>query len=222
MNNKLVFDYARDALIYLIDKYNIKEIYLPYYLCDVIRHSVVKAGSKPLFYHIDDNFMPTEDFPCESFIVYPNYFGICSHNVDMLVQRYPRLIVDNAHAFYSEPKGFASFNCSRKFLDKDEGAFLWIGDGENTYKPDLRRKAVFDSLHLEYGSRNNLNISIKDDDIPFCYPYLAKSIEEADNLVKVLNNHGKIIYRYWRNLPASFNEYKFYSRLVPIPLVTHG
>ena len=104
------FKYARDALKYLIEKFSIEEIYIPYYLCDVIRHSVVEIGSKPLFYHINDELMPAQEFPTEAFILYPNYFGICDNNVKIMVEKYPKLIVDNAHAYYAKPKGFASFD----------------------------------------------------------------------------------------------------------------
>lgn len=65
---------------------------------------------------------------------------------------------------------------------------------------------------------NVLKIDISKDTIPFCYPYLAPSIEIADNLVDQLTKQGKTIYRYWNTLPKSYNEYKFYIRLVPIPL----
>ena len=67
-------------------------------------------------------------------------------------------------------------------------------------------------------SDNELNIDVSDSCIPFCYPYLAPSVEIADKLVEKLTADGKTIYRYWNNLPKSYNEYKFYSRLVPIPL----
>ncbi len=215
----LKFNFAREALIYLINKYEIKEIFIPYYLCDVIRHSVFTTKCKPLFYHIDDNFMPSINFLEDSYIVYPNYFGICSKNVDKLIKKYPKLIVDNAHAFYAQPQGFATFNSSRKFLTQNEGAFLWIGNGENCYEIDIKRRKTFDELHKLYKNSNGQEISIKKDDVPFCYPYLAKTEKEADDLVKELNKRGKIIYRYWNCLPKSYNEYKFYSKLVPIPLV---
>ena len=52
---------------------------------------------------------------------------------------------------------------------------------------------------------------------PFCYPYLAENETEADSLVKDLSKE-MIIYRYWNSLPKAYNEYKFYSRLVPIPI----
>ena len=65
---------------------------------------------------------------------------------------------------------------------------------------------------------NQLKIDIQQNTVPFCYPYLAPTIELADKLVEKLTKDGKTIYRYWNNLPKTYNEYKFYSRLVPIPL----
>ena len=123
---ELKFDLARNSLRYVIKKFEIKEIYIPYYLCDVIRHSVIEENCKPIFYHIDDNFYPTEIFPKESWVLYPNYFGICNNNVNQLEKIYQNLIVDNAHAFYLYPQGFACFNSERKFRDVKDGSSLWI------------------------------------------------------------------------------------------------
>lgn len=218
----LKFNYAREALVYLVNKYQIKEIYIPYYLCDVIRHSLFEVGCKALFYHIDDNFMPVQIFPKGSYILYPNYFGVCSNNVDKLVEIYPHLIVDNAHSFYSQPKGFATFNASRKFLNQNEGSFLWIEGGVNNYKLDFNRRKSFDKLDNVYNQTNCLKFSINEYDIPFCYPYLAKTEDDANKLVESLTKEGLTIYRYWNPLPKSFNEYKFYARLVPIPLVRNN
>lgn len=214
----LKFDLARNALKYLLIEYKIQEIYIPYYLCDVIRHTIFEEKVKPVFYHIDDNFFPVCDFPKDSYILYPDYFGICGKNVEVLSQIYPKLIVDNAHAFYSQPKGFASFNSARKFLPVKAGAYLWFKDEKNNFPPDFERRKVFDNYHKLYSETNKLKIDMKGDSIPFCYPYLAKTIDEADKLAYELMNKGLQIYRYWRPLPKSYNEYKFYSRLVPIPL----
>lgn len=211
------FDFARDALKYLIKKFDIKEIHLPYYLCDVIRHSVVEMNCKPLYYHIDDNFLPTCEFNREDYILYPNYFGICDKNVKNLVDKYPKLIVDNAHSYYSQPSGFASFNAEHKFLPVEKGAYLWIGKGNNNVKVDLVRREKF--MYYHSCLKNNLlKIDIDENTIPFCYPYLAQSEIEANKVVDELKKKGLIIYRYWNRLPQSYNEYKFYSRLVPIPL----
>ena len=247
MYKKLKFDLARNSLRYLIKTFDIKEIYIPYYLCDVIRHSIIQEGCKPIFYHIDDNFYPSQDFPKDSYILYPNYFGICGANVDKLEQIYPKLIVDNAHAFYLPPQGFACFNAEHKFNPQAQASYLYIKNENNNSKnyiypyPQERIKE-FEKLHEQYRNKNRLNIdslvihplftprlftprlftpSLFTPPLftpPFVYPFLASSDKEADELADKLTKSGKTIYRYWNNLPQDYNEYKFYRRLVPIPL----
>lgn len=227
MYKKFKFDLGRSALAHLIKLYNMTELHIPYYLCDVVRHKLIESGCKPIFYHIDDNFMPVKNFSKKDYILYPNYFGICASNVKKLTGIYPKLIVDNAHAYYDKPSGFATFYCGHKF--GCVGAELFY-DYENHYfeseitfhKDTLMkvRKNNFAELHKKYNKTNNLTNFINTADItsPFIYPYLSSTIEEADVLVKNLESEGKIIYRYWNELPKTYNEYKFYSKLVPIPL----
>ena len=116
MYKKLYLNLARNSLRYIIKTYKIKELNIPYYLCKTVRQSIVKEGCKPLFYHIDDNFMPQKTFDENEYVLYPNYFGICDKNVKILSKKYPKIIIDNSHSFYSSPEGFACFNSARKFL----------------------------------------------------------------------------------------------------------
>ena len=108
-------------------------MYVPYYVCPVIRRALIKEKCKPIFFHIDDNFMPVCEFNENAFILYPNYFGVCDKNVGLLVQKYKHLIVDNAHSFYNEPTGFSCFNSARKFLNVYNGSYLWIKDIGGNY-----------------------------------------------------------------------------------------
>ena len=221
----LKFDYIRNGLKYLIKRFEIKELFIPYYLCDVIRHSVIEENCKPLFYHIDDNFMPDKEFPEDKYILYPNYFGVCDNNIKVLVNKYPKIITDNAHSFYSKPSGFASLYAEHKFLPVKEGAYLYIKKegtpSQTTEYPsqNMQTKTKFEELHKKYSKTNMLKLSPENAESPFCYPYLARSEEEADELADRLTNQGLTIYRYWNNLPQNYNEYKFYRRLVPIPLI---
>ncbi len=210
------FDLARNSLKYIIKHFEIKELFIPYYLCDVIRHSLFEINCKPLFYHIDDDFMPTIDFPKESFILYPNYFGVCEDNVNRLVKIYPNIIIDNAHSYYSQPKGLASFNAKHKFF-KETSSTLWIGEGKNTKEADKERVSRFWELHERFKTLNLL--SFENIICPFCYPLLVSTSKEADEIANEYIGKGITIYRYWNNLPLSYNEYKFYRRLVPIPLI---
>ena len=218
MINELRFDRASSALQYLIKKYNIRTMHIPYYLCDSIRHALFQINCKPLFYHIDINFMPEYEFHKDEYLLYPNYFGSCSKNIQILEKKYPKLIIDNAHAFFDEPSGFASFNSAYKF-DLGNYANLYIGHCKRSdINEDIKkdRKEKFLTLYDKYKNTNLLNID--KESVPFCYPYLAKSEEDADILAKQLQKKGFNIYRYWNSIPKSFPEYKFYSSLVPIPI----
>lgn len=228
MYKTLTFDLAREALGCIIKTYKIKEMKIPYYLCDVVRHTLVKEGCKPRFYHIDDNFFPAENFSENDYILYPNYWGVNGKNVKILTSLYPKLIVDNAHAYYDKPSGLACFNAGHKFGYKD--SYLWITDNSSDTNTDIiidnsakERQKVFAELHEKYKTTNLLDIDT--DSVtsfyPFIYPYLAKTTQEADVLVGQLKEEGKTVYRYWNPLPKSFLEYSFYSRLVPIPILPY-
>lgn len=116
---------ARNCLKYLIQVYAIRRIYLPYYTCPVVWNSVREENCEVKFYHIDKDFLPTEKFEENDFILYTNYFGINSKNCKILAKKYPNLIVDNSHSFFCEPLGLASFNSLRKFFNVQNGAYLF-------------------------------------------------------------------------------------------------
>ncbi len=209
MYEKLKFEYARDSLKYLIQRFQIKELHIPYYLCDVVRHSVIEAGCKPVFYHIDNNFFPAKDFNKEDFILYPNYFGICEDNAAKLEKIYPNLIIDNVHAYYMSPQGMACFNSKRKFIPGQIVSELYVKkEGESAenqpIRPDEKRREEFKILNKKYG-KTNLLVFKKVPLSPFCYPYLAGTNEEADKLAENLIEKGETIYRYWNNLPRNYN-----------------
>lgn len=263
MYNLLKLNLARNSLRYIIREYDIKEIYLPYYLCNVIRKSVFQENCKHIFYHIDDNFLPQKEFQQTDYILYPNYFGICDKNVEFLCKKYPNLIIDNAHSFFSEPNGLACFNSARKFLPVLNGSYLWIKKSKISLKEDkdffdipknekeilntenkfdnydilsINKKVLqsiknldlikikkerilkFKKYHQLYCGQNLLKINPSEIKSPFCYPVLFKNTEIADKVAEKMENKGLTMYRYWDNLPKNYNEYKFYKRLIAIPL----
>ena len=85
---------ARNALRYVINAFQIEELYIPYYICPSLRNAVKKENCKIIFYHIDNKFRPIQDFPENAFILYPNYFGICSTIVDELNSKYKNLLTN--------------------------------------------------------------------------------------------------------------------------------
>lgn len=256
---------ARNCLRYIIRAYNISDIYIPYYICPTIKIALRKEGIKIKFYHIDKNFMPVCEFRENDFILYPNYFGICTKNIENLEKKYKNLIVDNAHSFYSKPYGLASFNSLRKFFQPNygikNGAYLYtnkllnekfdisenyetveynfenIVKNENLLdKEDVKtisettetmmknidfeeekqkRLSNFYKYHELYSNKNELNINLQKNEIPFVYPLLTKD----EKIGYELEKQGLMIFRYWSGIPKNYDEYDFYRYLVPIPIV---
>lgn len=116
---------ARNCLRYVIRVYQIKEIWIPYYTCNVVWQAARSENCKIKFYHIDENFLPTQEFKKDDFILYTNYFGVCAKNVENLSKKYPNLIVDNAQAFYMPKFELASFYSPRKFFGVPDGGYLF-------------------------------------------------------------------------------------------------
>ena len=143
---------ARNSLRCIIKTYKIKEIYIPYYICYAIRNAAYQEKCKIIYYHIDKNFTPIDEFPIDAYILYPNYFGICSHIVDKLVKKYHNVIIDNAHSFYSEPRGLASFNSLRKFFPTlRDGSFF-----PSSAKPNIIRQRI-----IAIGTKNPTDTKVK-------------------------------------------------------------
>lgn len=259
---------ARNCLKYIIKAFNIKEIHIPYYICPAIRSAILQEDCKINFYHIDKNFTPLKTFRTNDYIIYPNYWGICSNITDELSKKYSNLIIDNAHAFFAKPCGIASFNSLRKFFPNiRNGAILYtiktleLELEQDTYTYDnqiltfqeicknetmiereplklmsVTTQQIFSKYNIEYekqqrlntflhfhsifGYKNQLNIKLNSEDIPFCYPFLADSIETAYKIVKELEDRNYLIFRYWNNLPDNFEEKLLYKQLIPIPLTT--
>lgn len=116
---------ARNCLKYICKAYGINKILLPYYTCPVVWNSLREESCEVKFYHLDKDFLPTEKFKKNDFILYTNYFGINSKNCKKLAKKYPNIIIDNSQGFFSEPLGLASFNSLRKFFNVQNGAYLF-------------------------------------------------------------------------------------------------
>ena len=147
---KLKLNLARSCLQYIIKTYGIKQIFLPYYICPTLIKAARKENCFVKFYHIDENFYPAETFDENSYILYPNYFGICGMNVIKLARKYKNLIVDNAHNFYMEDCGLASFNSLRKFFNVTDGAELFISKkADAELEKDFYKYENFDGKSYE-------------------------------------------------------------------------
>lgn len=128
---------GRNALRYIIRAHKIKELYIPFYTCPVVVEAVNKENCNVTFYNLNSDFMPSDVFPEDSFVLYNNYFGVCGKQVQIMASRYSNLLVDNAQSFYSAPCGAASFYSPRKFFGLPDGGIAFCKpDTEQDYPVD--------------------------------------------------------------------------------------
>lgn len=119
---------GRNCLAYLIRAKGIKKIALPYFLCGTIRTLCIKAGIKIRYYHLDTDLTPMKpELETEEWLYIVNYYGqLDNFKLKKLSEKYGRVIVDNAQAYFQTPvKGIDTLYTCRKFLGVADGAFLF-------------------------------------------------------------------------------------------------
>ncbi len=181
-DNKILLNSARNCLKYILRAYKIPKIHLPYYICPVVRQAIREENVKMEFYHIDKFFMPKKNFAEDEYILYPNYFGLCDEQSEILSKKNKNLILDNAHAFFAHQKGLASFSSPRKFFNVNDGGILEINTkiSENFAQDEDRTLEIKD---FESFCKNEF--SIDDNPIKFMS-------EKTKNSLKNINFDEKI------------------------------
>lgn len=207
---------ARNCIKYLIKVYGIKEIFIPYYTCETVWTSAKESGCKVKFYHIDKNFMPLVDFPSEAFILYTNYFGLCTKNCQTLAKKYPHIIIDNAQAFYAPHCGMADFNSLRKFFPVSNGAYLCTSKvlDEEFSKDDIELSPTTAQEDFEKFVYNELLLN-KEKEIKTISDKVEKDLEKID-FDKDRKTRQEIFKIYEKNL-ISFNNIKLTMDSEEIP-----
>lgn len=209
---------ARNCLRYLIKLYGIKEIFIPYYSCNTLWNAVKKENCRIKFYHIGKDFLPSQKFRKTDYILYINYFGLCDENCEKLAKIYPNIIIDNTQAFYSKPRGLASFNSLRKFFPVQNGAYLFSDKELNEiFEAD---KYLFTpiSMRENYEQFVKNELTLDKENIKYIYPELENFISGIDfekdketrlnkfseyyeiykdyNLISLVPKNGEIPYCY--------------------------
>lgn len=134
----LALNSGRFCLEYLIKSRKILKLYLPSYLCDSIKKICEKLFCKYEYYPIDSNFRPNfqGELKKNEYLYIVNYYGLLQDSeIKLLKQKYPKLILDNAHAFFKLPiSGIDTIYTCRKFLGVPDGGYLYT---DSLYKEKL-------------------------------------------------------------------------------------
>lgn len=217
MKNLIKLNTARNCLRYLIRAYNIKEIFIPYYICPTIWQAIQKENCKINFYHITQDFLPVQEFDIDAFILYPNYFGICGKNIKYLASKYKNLILDSAHSFYTAKsyEVLASFCSLRKFFDVADGALLYTSkiidiDLKKSENYDFKKLKSYDDFCSNEARLDNNNI--------MAISELSESTIKNIDIKKQKEDRLKL-FRYFENKYKNTNKLKIDILKNEVPFV---
>ncbi len=119
---------GRNCLAYLIESRKIKNIAIPYFNCDTVGQVCRKYDLQIRYYHINNQFLPDDIFNDENEWVYlVNYYGQINDDwIREFHTKHPRLIVDNAQAYFNMPiDNIDTIYTCRKFFGVSDGAILY-------------------------------------------------------------------------------------------------
>ena len=169
----LALSSGRACLSYLIEQRKIRKIALPDFNCDIVEAVCRAHEVKIRFYPVGADLRPktlqTEE---DEWFYLVNFYGQLSPDeLQGIAARVPRLIVDNAQAYFDLPlKGVDTLYTCRKFLGVPDGGFLYTEAPERTLPEDESRERMgfvlgrFERPAGEYfaaAAQNNDDLSIE-------------------------------------------------------------
>ncbi|MBQ2644279.1 hypothetical protein IJG14_01735, partial [bacterium] len=190
------------------------KIHIPYYVCPVIWQSLRQENVQIAFYHIDKFFMPEKKFEKEDYILYINYFGLCGKQSKILANKYKNLILDNAHAFFAENLGLASFSSPRKFFNVNDGGIL---NCEKELNYELQQDENRNIKIFDFNSFCKNELSIDNQPLKKISNITYKKLLEInfeDEAIKKKN-----IFNQIRNIFKNINEYEIKITDEDIPMI---
>lgn len=125
----LRFQSARAAFLALLRTGKPKRVWMPSYICDAMHAPVRKAGIECVCYSINQqlDIVDNLDLYAEDWLLYVNYFGVCTGNVDRVLARFNpnQVVIDNSQAFFAPPSEcLATIYSPRKFFGVPDGGLL--------------------------------------------------------------------------------------------------
>ena len=124
----LALNCGRNCLAYLIRARRIRKILLPKLLGDSVSDICKREHVCVRYYSINIEFQPTEVLlDTDEWIYVVNYYGqLSGGKLKSIVDKYKRVIVDQAHSYFQMPvKGIDNIYICKKFFGVVDGAFLY-------------------------------------------------------------------------------------------------
>ena len=122
---------ARAALTLLLRAREIKRLLIPRFICESVTGACERAGVPYTLYGVGRDFLPAEEMELGAgeWLYLVNYYSQLSNSVIRgLVEKYRRVIVDNAQSYFQPPlPGVDTLYTCRKYFGVADGAFLYTG-----------------------------------------------------------------------------------------------
>lgn len=122
---------GRNALAYLCETKNIKQLRLPLFLCSSVMNLCSSIGVRFTNYPIKENFEPDIIKPLadDEWFYIVNYYGqLNDEKITEYSAKYKRIIVDNSQSYFQRPDEEyptdTLYSC-RKYFGVSDGAFLY-------------------------------------------------------------------------------------------------
>ena len=141
----LALSSGRACLSYLIEQRKIRKIALPDFNCDIVEAVCRAHEVETRFYPVGADLRPktlqTEE---DEWLYLVNFYGqLSADELQRIAACVPRLIVDNAQAYFDLPlKGVDTLYTCRKFLGVPDGGFLYTEAPEKTLPADESRERM--------------------------------------------------------------------------------
>ena len=146
----LALNSGRACLAYLIEQRSIRKLALPRFLCHVVRDVCLDRGVAIRTYPIGPDLLPVDtDCAEDEWLYVVNYYGqLPEESLRSLAGRCPRLIIDNAQAYFTPAlEGVDTIYTCRKFFGVADGAFLYT----DAPHAALERDESFDRMDFVLG-----------------------------------------------------------------------
>lgn len=115
---------CRNGIRYLIKMYGITKIHVPAYTCPVVWQAIEAENCRFELYDINGDFMPVVFPPQDEWMIYTDYFGVCTSQIEELSWRYPHLILDCSQSFYRKKITNPCVYSPRKFFGIPDGGIV--------------------------------------------------------------------------------------------------
>lgn len=131
------FQSARAAFYSLLLSGKPAKVWIPRYICDSMIKPLELAKINFDFYSIDESFSIIENIQLldNEWLLYVNYFGLCSKQENEILKKYPsnQVICDHSQAFFVEPlkNCLATIYSLRKFFGVPDGGLMYTNQFVN-------------------------------------------------------------------------------------------